>query len=146
MPVLLVTHPRTTIRDKFLSLLSGQTHAGTRIYDSRTQPVSTLPALRIFTRDDEFIEWRSLGHAAHRKVEVSIECLVSDNDESDAADACDVLCRQVEVRLNDFPDIDGTALARTYNSTNIEFNNDTDPPVVMGSVVFDVEYLDDFSS
>ena len=144
-PTPVVVHPRTTIRNKFVSLLTGQTTAGSRVYNSRTQAVSTLPALRVFTRSDEFVEWRHLDGGAHRMVEVSVECLVSDNNEATAAEECDDLCREVEKRMNSYPDVDGTALLRTLGSTDIEHNDNTDPPVVMGTVNFQVEYVDNFS-
>ena len=140
-----MAHPRSTIRKKFVSLLSGETDAGTRVHDSRTQPVATLPAIRVYAREDSFIEWRSLGSSAHRMVSVAVECLVSGNNEADTTDACDTLCRQVEQTLDDYPDVDGTALLRVYNSTDFDTNGDVDPPVIVGTVTFDVEYLDDFS-
>jgi len=140
-----MAHPRSDIRKKFVSLLVSQTDAGTRVHDSRTQPITTLPAIRVHATADSFVEWRSLGHAAHRSVSIAVECLVSGNNEVTTTDACDTLCRQVEQRLDAYPDVDGTALLRVYNSTDFDTNGDVDPPVVIGTVTFDVEYLDDFS-
>ena len=144
----MAVHPRTTIRKKFVTLLTGATDAGANVFDSRTIALAAtqLSALRVNGGSDAFQEWRSLGYSVHRTFLISIDCLVSGNDEALAADACDALCRDVEQVMSNYPTVDGTALSLTYDATTEpDSNRDQDPPVTMRTVSFNVEYLDDFS-
>ena len=138
-------HPRTTIRQKVaLLLLEAETAAGDRVYDSKTQAITTLPALRVWTREDDFTEWRAMtGRGMERQLELVVECIHSNATPATAAANLDALAREVEVVFDNNIDIDDNALSAVYASTSIEFTDEVDPPLALASLLYNVSYHDE---
>ena len=137
-----MTHPRQSIRDSVVALLKTGTIAET-VADSRPFPFreGQQPALRVTTPDDEAMDYRSLAPSViERRVTVQIEAFYRDN--SQRADSLDDLCREVEVLMDNYPDLSGAATRVTYRDTATEISVDVDPPVSVATISYDVFYID----
>lgn len=144
-----MTHPRTAIRAAVVSLLKfGGTAAGQRVYNSKTQihESGDLPNISVFTDNDAKKEWRSLGYSYHRQTLLRIECRVSHNSESSAASNLDALCREVELLLDGDRDLNATALLSELGDTEISWNDESDPPVLLAEIEWFAEYVDEMTA
>ena len=144
-----MAHPSDTIRAKVVSLIKfGGTSAGQRVYDSRTQvsEADDLPNVVVFTDSDQVVEWQAMNGTMNRRTGLRIECRIKHNNEASGAQALGNLRREVELILDGDRDLDGTALYGELGDTEIEWNDDSDPPVILAKIDFFAVYLDDFSA
>jgi len=137
-----VTHIRKQVRDATVTLLSGATDAGTRVYASRSRPLETsnLPAIRVFCRGDQFVEWESIasGDAAFwRDVTLVIE--VVDRATSLVEDAIDTVAEQVETAMaaNKTLSLTGV-LHHEYQATDISFDTDGEQDHAVAAITYTV--------
>lgn len=141
-----MAHPQTTIRAAVVSMLAlGGTSAGSRVYDSKTQTheLADLPNISVFSERIETVEWRSMNTAYQRIAHIRIECRVSHNTEVTAATNLDTLCREVEILLHADKDLGATALFSELGDTEISWNDDTDPPIVLAQIALAANFIDD---
>ena len=142
-----MAHPRKTIREKIVTLLSaGSSIAGGRIYDSRTQPVSTAPFVMVRTvsddpQTDDFIGLSKPDYM--RLLTVEIVCVDTERPGSGTlAGNADDLSRQVETTLADQITLDGLALSCLLSGTTLEESTEVDPPAYQVSMTYLVQYSD----
>jgi hypothetical protein len=141
-----MTHPRQTIRDSVVDLLKTGTIAET-VSDSRPFAFreGQMPAIRVTTPDDEAVEFRALAPSViERRVTVQIEAFYRDN--SQRADSLDDLCREIEILMDDYPDLDGAANRSIFRDTAMEVSVEVDPPVSVATLNYDVFYIDSLES
>lgn len=142
-----MAHPRRTIREKIVSLLStGVTLAGGRVYDSRTQPVLTAPfvVVSVTSDDPQLDDFIGLSKPDYmRMITVQIDCVETERPSSGtlAGDADD-LARQVEETLADKITLDGLALSCLLSGTTLEESTEVDPPAYQASLTYLVQYSD----
>lgn len=125
-----MTHPRQTIRESLVTLLTGLPLTGSRVYGSRLSPVEegSLPALRIYADSEQASPL--LIHAQttrERDITYRIEIVARAN--ADLDDALDAIAEQVEGAL--VAAADSTWLGGTLGalSTEIELSDDVSQPV-----------------
>lgn len=97
----------TQIREKFVSeIVAAGTLAGARVYPSRVYPYDQLPAIGVFTREDQWSPGEdTVGEVTERKVTVITELRVKANADFDQI--ADELFGQLEARLMANPTLDG---------------------------------------
>lgn len=142
-----MAHPRKTIREKIVTLLSsGVTLAGGRVYDSRTQAVATAPFVIVSIvsddpNDDDFIGLSTPNYM--RVLNVQVACVDTGRPGSGtlAGDA-DNLARQVEETLADKITLEGLALSCLLSGTTLEESNEVDPPAYQATLTYLVQYSD----
>lgn len=142
-----MAHPRKTIREKIVTLLkAGVTLASNRVYDSRTQPVSTAPFVVVSIASDEPQEDDFIGLSKPdymRVLTVQIMCVETGRPSSGtlAGDADD-LARQVETTLANNITLDGLVLSCLLSSTMLEESTEVDPPAFSATINYIVQYSD----
>ena len=95
-----MTHSRQTIRERIATRLTGLTTTGSNVFQSRVYPLqaSELPALRIYTGDEEAVEdLEVMGYEGVIQVEARIEVAVRENDTYD--DTLDLILEEVQAAL-----------------------------------------------
>ena len=140
-----MAHPRRNIREKVVSVITAATPAaGSRVYDSRTQPVTTAPFVIVTTPAEEILDNQELGTPTfQRLLTVHVECVESGRPTSGTlARDCDDLAREVEEALAANRTLDGLVLYISLASTNMEAGDDIDPPAHSAVMVYEAQYLD----
>lgn len=94
-----MSHIRTLIRQKLINLLSGNTIAGSNVFDSRLDSFKDeCPALSIFTVGERMADRRKRGaqHSREIIIECSVMAAVATKDHDNWATELDDLCLEVE--------------------------------------------------
>lgn len=144
----MATHPRKTIREKIVSLLTeGVSSAGGRVYDSREkQPVATGPFVVVRTLADDSPAEEMAGVSLptyHRELAVEVACVATGRPSSGTlAGEADDLAREVEEYLADFVSLDGLALTCLLRSSTFEEGLEVDPPAFQALLNYAVIYED----
>jgi len=125
-----MTHPRQTIRESLVTLLTGLPLTGSRVYGSRLSPVEegSLPALRIYA-DREQASPLVIHAQTTRERDITYRIEIVARANADLDDALDAIAEQVEGAL--VAAADSTWLGGTLGalSTKIELSDDVSQPV-----------------
>lgn len=125
-----MTHPRQTIRESLVTLLTGLPLTGSRVYGSRLSPVEegSLPALRIYA-DSEQASPLVIHAQTTRERDITYRIEIVARANADLDDALDAIAAQVEGAL--VAAADSTWLGGTLGalSTEIELSDDVSQPV-----------------
>ena len=125
-----MTHPRQTIRESLVTLLTGLPLTGSRVYGSRLSPVEegSLPALRIYA-DSEQASPLVIHAQTTRERDITYRIEIVARANADLDDALDAIAEQVEGAL--VAAADSTWLGGTLGalSTKIELSDDVSQPV-----------------
>jgi len=125
-----MTHPRQTIRESLVTLLTGLPLTGSRVYGSRLSPVEegSLPALRIYA-DSEQASPLVIHAQTTRERDITYRIEIVARANADLDDALDAIAEQVEGAL--VAAADSTWLGGTLGalSTEIELSDDVSQPV-----------------
>ena len=125
-----MTHPRQTIRESLVTLLTGLPLTGSRVYGSRLSPVEegSLPALRIYA-DREQASPLVIHAQTTRERDITYRIEIVARANADLDDALDAIAEQVEGAL--VAAADSTWLGGTLGalSTEIELSDDVSQPV-----------------
>lgn len=147
-PSLMAVHPRKTIREKIVTLLTaGVTSAAGRVYDSRDkQPIQTAPFVVVRTTADESLAGDIINLALprhQRQLTVEIDVVDTERPSSGtlAGDADD-LAREIEETLSVNPTLDGLALSCLYSVSILEEGLEVDPPAYRVGMTYLVLYED----
>lgn len=144
----MATHPRRTIREKVVSLLTtGVTAVSGRVYDSREkQPVQTAPFLIVRTSSDDVPADDTLGLSLpiyQRTLTLEVDAVVAGRPATGTlAGDGDDLARDVEEVLADNIDLDGLALTCLLSGSTVEEGLEVDPPVYQVSLIYTILYED----
>lgn len=139
----MATHPRRTVREAVVTLLTGASVASGRITDSNPTAVQgTLPACDVWTPEDEFLRWHDFSSRHfERKAVVTITCYVQAN--ASAAATLDDLCRDVEAAIESDVTLSGVAQTKVeYIGTSIELGDENDPKAARADISYAYQYLD----
>ena len=95
-----MTHPRQTIRESLVTLLTGLPLTGSRVYGSRLSPVEegSLPALRIYA-DSEQASPLVIHAQTTRERDITYRIEIVARANADLDDALDAIAAQVEGAL-----------------------------------------------
>jgi len=121
-----MAHIRKTIRENIGTALTGLSTTGTSVFESRTFPInfSALPALLIYTKDEEVIEFSlKTPRTQFRQLQVIIEAHIKGTSNID--DTIDTIAEEVEEAMVTDVSRGGHAKDTRLVSTEIEFEEAT---------------------
>jgi len=121
-----MAHIRKTIRENIGTALTGLSTTGTSVFESRTFPInfSALPALLIYTKDEEVIEFSlKTPRTQFRQLQVVIEAHIKGTSNID--DTIDTIAEEVEEAMVTDVSRGGHAKDTRLVSTEIEFEEAT---------------------
>jgi|TARA_R100001530_G_scaffold25972_2_gene20929 hypothetical protein len=121
-----MAHIRKTIRENIGTALTGLSTTGTSVFESRTFPInfSALPALLIYTKDEEVIEFSlKTPRTQFRQLQVIIEAHIKGTSNID--DTIDTIAEEVEEAMVTDVTRGGHAKDTRLVSTEIEFEEAT---------------------
>ena len=121
-----MAHIRKTIRENIGTALTGLSTTGTSVFESRTFPLnfSALPALLIYTKDEEVIEFSlKTPRTQFRQLQVVIEAHIKGTSNID--DTIDTIAEEVEEAMVTDVSRGGHAKDTRLVSTEIEFEEAT---------------------
>lgn len=132
---------RKNIRDAVVTMLSGNTAAGTNVYANRETRLwqSELPAILVYTRD-ESAESRDLsGRQSIRTLDLVIEIKAEANDTID--DDLDDLATEVEDIISADRSLTGTAIAAVYKGTTLALDSDSEIEKGVATITYETKYI-----
>ena len=135
-----MAHRRKEIRDRFITLLTGLTTTGSNVFRTRIFPLTSdeLPGLCVFSEAEE-IEQGAQGGALDRLLTVLVEAYVKDSS-GDVDDTLDAIAEDVEAAIAADPTLSGLALSVFPASVEFEFDRQTEKPVGIMSIRYQVFY------
>lgn len=137
-----MAHVRTQIRDKMGTLLtSGVSLVSGRVYKSRVYPLSKakLPAITVLTGSEASDLMVMGSKTLDRTATIFVDCYVSVRDTFD--DDVDAIAVQVEETIGSNFDLGGIAKTAILRSTEIDFTGESETPVGIARLTFDVRYV-----
>lgn len=135
-------HVREQIRDRVVTLVTGLTTTGSRVYPSRKYPLDDdlFPGLCVYTLNEEIDEEEGkLSGIQFRSVDVVIEgydALTSGLD-----DALDDIAKEIETALFADRFLSGKVHALDLASTEVDLSVEAVKPVGMIKLIFRARYL-----
>ena len=144
-----MTHPRQLIRHAAVTLLTGNTDAGARVYATRIPPWKKpeLPAIAVYTSHEEVDEEASKDtgpRILRRIVDLEIEAAVAMGGNVD--DAMDALAAQIEKVMAGNPWLgftDDTVYDSILSATEMDTGEAGQAPVGVVRLTYRVEFYTD---
>lgn len=138
----MANHLRQQIRDAAKTTLTGLTTTTTHVYDSPVDELqdSQLPALRIFTNDEE-INTLTLGPSRlnERSLQLVVEACVKKLATYD--DQLDTIMKEVEVAIAGNNSLTATCKYVNLKKIEVEMSGDGEKPVAIGRMTFEAFYV-----
>ena len=140
-----MTHLRTGIRDAAATAVTSLTTTSTRVYKSRTLPLtaSELPALCVYCRAEtyDYGEAGFSGGKAYpvRNIELHVQGYVKDTDSSAIETTLDVIAKEVETAIFAAYPL-GSSFGMTLAGQTTEVNAEGDESLGVIDMVFQVAY------
>jgi len=136
-----MSHARKAIRDNIISVLTGLSTTGARVYQSRVYPLdkSKLPGLCIYTKSEQStVMTMGADRTIQRVLSVSIEAYVRGVTGYD--NALDDICEEVEIALLADRKRGGLAKDTQVTGFSADYSGDGEQPVATGVITVDVTY------
>ena len=137
-------HPRIQIRNKFLELLLNNTDCADRVYKNRARPfinvegwVSELPALVVYTRDEQASAYSEAPLAFERRAQIVVEIHAKQGEDTD--DLLDHIAEQVEVLISRFT-WESISMRFRLNSTQMALS-DVNSSEIVGACAIQFEIV-----
>lgn len=134
-----MTHIRTQIRQEVVNLLKGNTVAGNKVYGSRIRPLDNLPAIAVFTLNEE-AETVTISYprTQSRNLNLAVEIYVKANTGFD--DEADALAAEVEALLAADTSLGGLAKDIKLVATGLLFSGEGEKPAAIATLTYSVLY------
>lgn len=126
-----MAHARQTIREAAATLLTGLTSTGSRVFQSRMVPQTTLPCLLVTTNDEE-ISPGTIGDLIDRSLELVITGVAK---ASGADDTLDTIAAEVETAMATF------TYRNVLTAINVDFDETLEKPAGRIALTFRVNYF-----
>lgn len=139
-------HQRKLIRDHAVSMLMGQTAAGSKVFANRVRPLISngwldrLPAIVIYTLDESSEIFNAAPHEYMRTVQLMVE--IQARAEENLDDVLDAIADDVERILLRDDTLGGTVNDLRYAQTRMALREDGENLIGACLIQFDAEYLD----
>ena len=137
-----MSHVRSQIRSQFKTILTaGVALVSSRVYGSRVYPLTeaNLPAITVYaggeTSSLQTVGLKTLSRSLSVNVDVYVRATADLDDDLDA------ICVQVEEAIAAQYSLNGLSKNTVLSSTEIEFSGDTEQPVGVARLTFDVLYV-----
>jgi hypothetical protein len=117
-------HLHKQIRDSFKTALTGLATTGSRVFANRTWPLTTtdLPAIRLFTDDEEVEQSGLLGQWRQRTLGLMVEACAKTGVNLD--DTLDQIGKEIEVALANGITVASKKLYPVYAGMMMDFEED----------------------
>jgi len=133
-----MTHDRKAVRDAVVAALNGETAAGTEVHSGKLHPLTTLPALIVWTKEDAFAEFAAVEDSSKaRDVVLVIEAHVAGLMDT-IDDSLDALAEQVEASIEADLTLGAVATTAEYVGTVCEFDGGVNPPTGLATITYAV--------
>lgn len=135
-----MAHRRKQIRDRLKAVLTGLPQTGANVFASRMYPLNAakLPGLLIYT-DEEASEPGATGRSLDRIVSAKIQGYVKPNAGA-VDDGLDDIAEDVETAIEADPKLGGLALFTVLESSTMEFDAESDKPVGIITMTYQIHY------
>jgi hypothetical protein len=136
-----MSHARTQIRNAVTALLTGNTSAGSHVYESRIYPLENpkLPALLVYTKQEVVADQSmSQPRTQLRQLQLTVEAYVKAS--SNADETADTLALEVEQLIAADPTLGGLAKDSMLTSTDIQFSDEGEKPIAIAVLTYTVHY------
>jgi hypothetical protein len=119
-------HYRQQIREKVATLVTGLTTTGSRVHQTRVYPLETLPALSVYTAEEEVQEdFEEMGE--HTVVDITLRIEARSKKNADLDDELDTILSEVQTALAANITLDSLAYWNFYQGVeNPEFTGEAD--------------------
>lgn len=136
------THARTDIREAVANALTGVT-AVTQIYEMRSAPYDTLPAINVLTLDEEVVwdETPMNSTVQVRDLRLSIEIISQTLDDED--DDLDEITEDVETVIDNSTQLDTLAWDLNLLNVSFEYDRSSGYPYGMCQMTYSFKYRTD---
>lgn len=137
-----MANSRKAIRDALVTMLSGETEAGTNVYANRETGLwqSELPAILVYT-EQESAEPRDLSSRKYiRTLQLRVELKAEANSTVD--DDLDDLAEEVEDIIDADQSITGTVLSTVLTNTELSVDADGEKEIGVCILNFECKYID----
>lgn len=140
-------HQRKLIRDHAVSMLMGQTAAGSKVFANRVRPLISngwldrLPAIVIYTLDESSEIFNAAPREYMRTVQLMVE--IQARAEESLDDVLDAIADDVERILLRDDTLGGTVNDLRYAQTRMALREDGENLIGACLIQFDAEYLDE---
>jgi len=137
-----MSHVRQQIREQIVTLCTGLTTTGTRVYDTRLynlDPADNLPGIVIYTQNESSEKSTISPSTYERELEVIIEGYAQAN--SNIEDTLDTISLEIENAIGADPLINGKAIDSELTSTEIEFTSMGESPIGLLRLTYRVIYM-----
>lgn len=134
-------HLRKQIRDAAAVALTGLTTTGANVFASRVYRLqdAQLPALRIYTRDEEIqLQGKGVNRSRERSLDLVVEAVVKVNDTFD--DVMDQIQKEVEIALDANQDLGGRTKFVEPIRVEDTFEGELEKTVGLKRMTFEVLY------
>jgi hypothetical protein len=133
-------HVKTQLRAAVVTLLTGLSLTGLRVFKGRVYPVEDeeLPCLLIATPNEEN-EYLTMGYPrrVRNRITLSINALAKMNDDLD--DLLDSIVKEVRIAIANDPTIGGLAKDAIIVGTDTGIHGDGERPRGMAAMLFSVD-------
>lgn len=136
-----MSHARQKIRDAVVTLLTGLTTTGSRVYDTRLynlEPSENLPGLVVYTQNESSQRSDFSPNNYARELDVIIEGYAETN--SSVENSLDTIGLEVENVLGANPLLSNTATTSELTATEIEFDVMGEKPIGIIRLTLSVTY------
>ena len=124
-------HARQTIREAAATLLTGLSSTGSRVFQSRMVPQTTLPCLLVTTNDEE-ITPGTIANLIERHLDLVV---VGVAKASAADDALDTIAAEVETAMAGF------AYRNELQRIEVDFDETLDKPAGRIALTYRINYI-----
>lgn len=124
-------HARQTIREAAATLLTGLSSTGSRVFQSRMVPQTTLPCLLVTTNDEE-ITPGTIANLIERNLDLVV---VGISKASAADDALDTIAAEVETAMAGF------AYRNELQRIEVDFDEALEKPAGRIALTYRINYI-----
>ena len=136
-----MSHARQKIRDAVVTLITGLTTTGTRVYDTKLynlDPSEDFPGLVVYTKNESSERSDFSPNNYYRELEVVIEGYAETN--SAVENTLDTISLEVENVMGANPLLSNTATTSELTQTEIEFDVMGERPIGITRLTYSVTY------
>lgn len=136
-----MAHQRDSIRDAIVSLLSGNTDAGTNVFKNRVINFqkTQLPCIDVTTKTETAQPRALAGNQYIRKIELNIRIFVDGTSNID--DIIDDISEDIEGIMFANTTLSGTATGCVYTGITTEIEDGGSRLVGLGTMSFEITYI-----
>ena len=136
-----MSHVRQQIREQVVTLCTGLTTTGSRVYDTRLYNLDAddLHGLVIYTQNESSTKSTLSPSTYERELDVLIEGYAQANN--DIEDTLDTISKEVEDAIGADPLLNGKAVDSELTSTEIEFTSIGESPIGILRLTYRVLYM-----